>query len=117
MIGCTPIQAGRVLRLLTRELASLIAAQALRDVEPDDPELEPEHTPAERVDDSELPQYHWSGTESDAITAGRALFDAVADQVTVGEVLAAIGALSPDDLAVIVLERALATIAARRRPS
>ncbi len=54
---------------------------------------------------------------NDAIEQGGCLFEALAEQRTVADLIRAVGALDESDAIAIVFERALAAMADRSRPS
>jgi hypothetical protein len=112
-----------VLGAVLRELAGLTAAQQLRDVElggDDDATAEDvsEQEPA-AVSDDELPTDPWEtgNAGTDAVEHGGRLWEAIEAQRDVAGLLQAVGALSRDDLALVVLERGLSALAERHRPS
>ncbi len=112
-----------MLGAVLRQLAVLGVAQRLRDVDPIDSADASRSDAADGsggVSDDELPLDPWR-TSGDAATrvlehAG-ALFEALAEQRTVADLFQAIGALDESEVVAIVLERALAEIAVRTRPT
>lgn len=111
-----------VLGAVLRELAGLSAAQQLRDVDlagaDDDDVVAGEPEPA-AVGAHKLPPDPWEtgNAGTDAVEHGARLWEAIEAQRDVAGLLQAVGALSRDDLALVVLERGLSALAERHRPS
>jgi hypothetical protein len=109
-----------VLGLVVRRLAAIAAAQQLRGLGQDgdvDPEPKTVDVGAAAVADGDLPPDPWSSTgnaTSDALEEGRTVYEALVT-LEVEQVLRAIKALDPEELAVVVLERVLVAMAERRR--
>ena len=104
-----------MLRALVRKITMMAAMQQLREAgAPDDAE------PSGEGDDAELPADPFRSSDdpaSNTLHDASVLFDALADQGSVAELLRAVRSLEADEAVAIVLERALAAMAQRRLPS
>ena len=117
-----PDDAPAVLAAMARELAGLMAAQRLRDVEPaddDDPVAADGHGDGtDVVSDDELPADPWElgDATSNALEHAATLWEALAEQQRVADLLRAVGALDPSEAVLMVFERSLRELAERQRP-
>lgn len=133
-------EALEVLGALVRLVAGLVGAEQLRgldmaadvDTDPDDDDGGSESPNGERppsddndddaaaVDDDRLPADPWQSSgdaASNMLEAAGGLFEALAEQRTVPDLMRAVSALDESEAFAIVLEQALRQMAERRRPS
>jgi hypothetical protein len=103
----SPQSAPAVLEAVIRELAAAIASHKLAH----DPETMPADEPA--PDGVEDP-WHSDDPVAATMLAARAIFEALAGQVSVGGLLAGVSVLDGDEARAVVFERALWAMAAER---
>jgi hypothetical protein len=109
-----------VLGAVLREFAVLVAAQQLRSGDPQDRVHAAPEDGDEREQPAGMPADPWHASDDAAtntLEEAGALFEALAEQRTVADLFRAIGSLDESEITAIVLERSLAAMAERQRPS